>query len=323
MGTVLTFIEFSDSALRGSALSAIAAARQLADKNGGEVVALLVGKGAKAAAGEARKVAKKVIVVDDARLEHYLAETYAPVVARVAKEAGASAVLAIANNLGKDLLPRVAAKLDAGMASDVSAIVAKDTFKRPILAGNAIATVQVSSPVIVVTARQSEFRPVVPGAPDGEIVEAPAGDVDARGAEFVSLSVTKSARPELTEAKIVVSGGRGMKSADNFKHIEELADTMGAAVGASRAATDAGFAPADWQVGQTGKVVAPELYWAIGISGAIQHLAGMKGSRTIVCVNKDPEAPIFQVADYGLVGTWEKTIPELVTAIKQLKAAQH
>jgi electron transfer flavoprotein alpha subunit len=264
-----------------------------------------------------------VVVVDDARLEHYLAETYAPIVAKAAKDAGATAVLAAANNLGKDLMPRVAALLDAGMASDVSAIVGKDTFKRPILAGNAIATVQVSSPIVVVTARQSEFRPAQPGAAEGEVTEAAAGDVDARGAEFVSISVTKSARPELTEAKIVVSGGRGMKSAENFKHIEELADTMGAAVGASRAATDAGFAPADWQVGQTGKVVAPELYWAIGISGAIQHLAGMKGSRTIVCVNKDPEAPIFQVADYGLVGTWEKTIPELIAEIKKLKASQH
>src|SRR5262249_15435381 len=213
MGNVVTFIEYGDSTLRGSALSAISAARQLAEKHGGEVVALLVGKGAKAAAGEARKVAKKVVVVDDARLEHFLAETFAPLVARVAKEQGASAVVAVADNLVKDLMPRVAALLDAGMASDGSAIVAKDTFKRPVLAGNAIATVQVSSPVIVVTARQSEFRPVAPGEPDGEVVEVAAGDVDARGAEFVSISVTKSARPELTEAKIGVSDGRGMKGA--------------------------------------------------------------------------------------------------------------
>jgi electron transfer flavoprotein alpha subunit len=323
MGNVLAFIEFNQAALRGSALSALAAARQLAEHHGGAVVALLVGKGARAAAGEAKKVAKKVVVVDDGQLESYLAETFAPIVARVAKEQGASAVVAAADNLGKDLLPRVAALLDAGLASDVSAIVGKDTFKRPILAGNAIATVQVTSPVVCISARQSEFRPVTAGAPDGEVVEAPAGDVDARGAEVVSLSATKSARPELGDAKIVVSGGRGMKSAENFRHIEALADTMGAAVGASRAATDAGFAPADWQVGQTGKVVAPELYWAIGISGAIQHLAGMKGSKVIVAVNKDGEAPIFQVADFGLIGTWEKTIPELITAIKELKAAQH
>jgi len=322
MGNVLTFIEYSDSALRGSALSAIAAGRQLAEKHGGEVVALLVGKGAKAAAAEAQKVAKKVVVVDDARLEHGLAETYAPIFARVAKEQGATAVVAVADNLGKDLLPRVAALLDAGMASDVSAIVSKDTFKRPILAGNAIATVQIGTPIVVITARQSEFRPVVPGAPEGQVIEAAAGDIDARGAEFVGIHVTRSARPELTDAKIIVSGGRGMKSAENFKFVEELADTMGAAVGASRAATDAGFAPADYQVGQTGKVVAPDLYWAIAISGAIQHLAGMKGSKTIVCLNKDPEAPIFQVADYGLVADWTKALPEIVDAIKKLKASQ-
>jgi electron transfer flavoprotein alpha subunit len=323
MGNVLTFIEYSGSALRGSALSAIAAANQLAAKHGGQVVALLVGKDAKAAAEEARKVAKKVVVVDDARLEHYLAETYAPIVARAAKQESASAVVSVANNLGKDLMPRAAALLDAGLASDISAVVEKDTFRRPILAGNAIATAQVGTPIVMVTARQSEFPPVAPGAAEGEVVEMPAGDVQAHGAEFVSVQVTKSARPELTEAKIVVSGGRGMKSGDNFKHIEELADTMGAAVGASRAATDAGFAPADWQVGQTGKVVAPDLYWAIAISGAIQHLAGMKGSKTIVAVNKDPEAPIFQVADYGLIGTWEKTIPELIAAIKSHRAEQH
>jgi electron transfer flavoprotein alpha subunit len=322
MGNVLTFIEYTDTALRGSALSAIAAARQLADKHGGAVVALLVGKGAKAAAGEAQKVAKQVVIVDDARLEHYLAETYAPIVARVAREQGASAVLAVADNLGKDLMPRVAALLEAGMASDVSAILDKDTFKRPILAGNAIATVQVTTPIVAVTARQTEFRPVVPGAAEGVVTEAAAGDVDAKGAEFVSLHVTKSARPELTDAKIIVSGGRGMKSAENFKFIEELADTMGAAVGASRAATDAGFAPADYQVGQTGKVVAPDLYWAVAISGAIQHLAGMKGSKVIVAVNKDAEAPIFQVADYGLIADWQKAVPEIVDAVKKLKAAQ-
>ena len=322
MGNVVTFIESQDGHLRGSALSALTAAGALAGPHGGKVVALLVGKGAKAAAAEAAKLAPRVVVVDDPRLENYLAETYAPVVASVAKAEGASAVLATANNMGKDLMPRVAALLDAGMASDVSAIVGKDTFRRPILAGNAIATVQVSGPIVVVTARQTEFPAAKPGDTAGEVVDMPAGEVNPLGAQFMSVAVTKSARPELTDAKIVVSGGRGMKSGDNFKYIEELADTMGAAVGASRAATDAGFAPADWQVGQTGKVVAPDLYWAIAISGAIQHLAGMKGSKTIVAINKDAEAPIFQVADYGVVTTWEKAVPELIEEIKKVKASR-
>jgi electron transfer flavoprotein alpha subunit len=323
MGNVLAFFETSGAALRGSALSVAAAARKLAESHGGQVVALLLGKGVAAAAGEAKKLAPKVVAIDDPRLEHYLAETFAPVVARVVKDQGASAVLAVADNLGKDLMPRVAALLGAGMASDVSAIVGKDTFRRPILAGNAVATVQVTGEPVVVTVRQTEFPPAAPLGSEGTVESAAAGDVNPLGAEFVSVQVTKSERPELTDAKIVVSGGRGMKSAENFHHIEELADTMGAAVGASRAATDSGFAPADWQVGQTGKVVAPDLYWAIAISGAIQHLAGMKGSKVIVAVNKDGDAPIFQVADYGLVGTWEKTIPELIAAIKAHKQAQH
>jgi electron transfer flavoprotein alpha subunit len=323
MGNVLTFLEYSGGNLRGSALAALAAARQLADKHGGQVVALLVGAGAAGAAAEAKKHAPKVVVVDDARLENYLAETYAPVVAEAARAHGATAVVGAADNLGKDLFPRVAALLDAGMASDVSAVLDKGTFRRPILAGNAVATVEVSTPTVVVTARQSEFPPAAPLGGEGDVVTQAAGDVNALGAEFVGVQVSKSERPELTDAKIVVSGGRGMKSGENFRHVEQLADTMGAAVGASRAATDAGFVPADWQVGQTGKVVAPDLYWAVAISGAIQHLAGMKGSKVIVAVNKDPEAPIFQVADYGLVTTWEKAIPELVEAIKKHRAEAH
>jgi electron transfer flavoprotein alpha subunit len=323
MGNCLVLLEYSESHLKGSAFSGLTAAQQLADKHGGKVIALLMGKGAQGAADAVKKHAPRTVVVDDAQLEPYMAETYAPIVARIAKDEGATAVLAVANNLGKDLLPRVAALLDAGMASDVSAIVDKDTFRRPILAGNALATVKVSSPIVVVSARQTEFPPAAPGASDGEVASAPAGEVNALGAVVVSVQATKSERPELTDAKIVVSGGRGMKSKENFHHVEALADTMGAAVGASRAATDAGFAPADWQVGQTGKVVAPDLYWAIGISGAIQHLAGMKGSKVIVAVNKDGEAPIFQVADYGLVTTWEKAIPELIAAIKEHKAKMH
>ncbi len=320
MGNVLTFVEYSGTQLRGSALSAISAARKLAEQHGGQVVLLLAGKGAQAAAAHAATFAPKTIVVDDAGLEHYLAETYAPILARIAGEAGASAVLGVANNMGKDLFPRVAALLDAGLASDVSAIVAKNQFRRPILAGNAIATVEVGTPLVLVTARQAEFAPAAPLGAAGEIQPAQAGALDAKGAQFVGVSVSKSERPELTDAKIVVSGGRGMKNGENFKFLEALADTMGAAVGASRAATDAGFVPADLQVGQTGKVVAPDLYIAVAISGAIQHLAGMKGSKVIVAVNKDAEAPIFQVADYGLIGTWEKLVPELTDAIKAHKA---
>jgi electron transfer flavoprotein alpha subunit len=322
VGNVLTYIESAGASLRGSALSAVSAARQLAEKHGGQVVVLLVGAGTKAAAAEAAKYASKVLVCDDARLEHYLAETYAPIVAAAARQEGATAVLSVANNLGKDLMPRVAALLGAGMVSDISRVVAANQFKRPILAGNAIATVEVSGSPIVVTARQSEFPPAEP-AGAGAVADLGAGDVAALGAEFVSLSASKSERPELTDAKIVVSGGRGMKNGENFKHLEALADTMGAAVGASRAATDAGFVPADWQVGQTGKVVAPDLYVAVAISGAIQHLAGMKGSKTIVAINKDAEAPIFQVADYGLVGTWEQLVPQLTDEIKKHKASSH
>jgi electron transfer flavoprotein alpha subunit len=323
MGNVLTFVEYQGSSLRGAALSAIHAARQVAEKEGGQVIALLVGKGAQAAADDAKKYAPKVVVVDDPRLEHVMAETYAPVVAEVAKAQGATVVIAAANNTGKDLMPRAAALLDAGMASDVSGIVEKNRFRRPILAGNALAVVEVTSPIICLTVRQSEFTPATETGSAGEVVTQAPGAIDAYGAEFVSLAASKSERPELTDAKIVVSGGRGMKSGENFRHIEALADTMGAAVGASRAATDAGFVPADWQVGQTGKVVAPELYFAVAISGAIQHLAGMKGSKVIVAINKDAEAPIFQVADYGLIGTWEKVLPELTDAIKKHRAEAH
>jgi electron transfer flavoprotein alpha subunit len=319
MGNVLTLVEYSGSSLRGSALSTISCARKLAEAHGGQVQLLLVGKGAQAAAPAAATFAPSVTVVDDAALEHYLAETYAPVVAAVAKAAGASAVVACANNTGKDLMPRVAALLDAGLASDISGVTGKDTFRRPILAGNAIANVQVTTPIVCVTARQSEFPPAQPGGA-GSVSSAPAGAIDAKGAEFVGVATSKRDRPELTDAKIVVSGGRGMKNGENFKFLEALADTVGAAVGASRAATDAGFVPPDYQVGQTGKVVAPDLYIAVAISGAIQHLAGMKGSKTIVAINKDPEAPIFQVADYGLVAQWEQAVPALTEALKAHKA---
>ncbi|MCW5807027.1 MAG: electron transfer flavoprotein subunit alpha/FixB family protein [Deltaproteobacteria bacterium] len=322
MGNVIAFCEFTGANLRTSALSNLAFARQAAQHHGGNVVALLVGAGAQAASAHAAKFAPTVVVVDDAKLANYLAETYAPIVATVAKANDASVVSATATAVGKDLMPRVAALLDAGMASDIAKVDGKDTFVRPILAGNAYSTVQISTPTIVVTPRQSEFEAAAELPSAGTVTTAAAGDVNAAGAEFVRLDAQKSDRPELTDAKVVVSGGRGMKTGENFKVLEELADLLGAAMGASRAATDAGMVPADWQVGQTGKIVAPNLYFAVAISGAIQHLAGMKGSKTIVAINKNKDEPIFQVADYGVVAEWEKAVPELINEIKKLKASR-
>jgi electron transfer flavoprotein alpha subunit len=322
MGNVLAFCEFTGATLRSSALANLSFAHQAAKLHGGDVVALLVGPGATAAAPHAARFASKVITVEDPGLAAYLAETYAPIVARVAKGAGATVVSATATAVGKDLTPRVAALLDAGMASDISKIAAKDTFVRPILAGNAYSTVQISTPIVCVTPRQSEFEAAAEQSSSGLIVSEPAGALDARGAAFDHLDAQVSDRPDLGDAKVVVSGGRGMKTGENFKVLEQLADLLGAAMGASRAATDAGMVPADWQVGQTGKIVAPNLYFAVAISGAIQHLAGMKGSKTIVAINKNKDEPIFQVADYGIVAEWEKAIPELITEIKKLKAAR-
>ncbi len=322
MGNVLAVCEFQGAALRTSALSNIAFARAAAGFHGGEVIILLVGSGAAAAGAAAAKYAPKVITVDDAALTNYLAETFAPLVAREARANDATLVSATASAVGKDLMPRVAALLDAGMASDIAKTTAKDTFVRPILAGNAYSTVQIATPIICVTPRQSEFEPAAELGSAGTVTASAAGTVDALGASFERLDAQKSDRPDLGDAKVVVSGGRGMKSGENFKVLEELADLLGAAMGASRAATDAGMVPADWQVGQTGKIVAPNLYFAVAISGAIQHLAGMKGSKTIVAINKNKDEPIFQVADYGLVAEWEKAIPELISEIKKLKASR-
>ena len=322
MGNVLAFCEFTGAQLRSSALSNLSFARLAAQAHGGNVVALLVGAGAAAAGPEAAKYAPKVVVVDDPALAHYLAETYAPIVAQVAKAEGATLISATATSTGKDLAPRVAGLLDAGMASDVAKLESKDTFMRPILAGNAYSTVQVTTPIIVVTPRQSEFEAAAALPASGAVATAAAGTVNALGAEFVRIDAQKSDRPDLSDAKVVVSGGRGMKNGANFKVLEELADLLGAAMGASRAATDAGMVPADWQVGQTGKIVAPNLYFAVAISGAIQHLAGMKGSKTIVAINKNKDEPIFQVADYGIVAEWEKAVPELIAEIKKLKATR-
>lgn len=321
MGNVLAFCEAGDASIRSSALANLAFARAAAEKHGGEVIILLIGKSASGAGADAARYAKKVVTVDHDQLESYMAETYAPIIARLAQEHGASIVCATASSTGKDVLPQVAFTLGAGMASDIAEMVDAKQFRRPILAGNAYETVSVDSEIICVSVRQSEFDPAGPLDAAGEVTSADAGEIDTLGAEVVRVESSKSDRPDLNDADVVVSGGRGMKSGDNFKVLEELADVLNAAMGASRAATDAGMVPADWQVGQTGKIVAPNLYIAVAISGAIQHLAGMKGSKTIVAINKDAEAPIFQIADYGLIESWEKAVPELVEEIKKVKAA--
>jgi len=322
MGNVVAFCETTGSTLRSSALAAIGVAREVARHHGGEVVALLIGKGVQAAADDACRYAGTVVVVDDGALEHPLAETYAPIIARVAGERNAAAVIATATSLGKDVLPRVAVALDAGMASEIAGVVSKTEYRRPVIAGNAYVTVSLSSAKQCITVRQSEVDPAAALDAPGTAAAADAGPLDALGAEFVGLETSASERPDLNDADVVVAGGRGMKNADNFKTLEQLCDLLGAALGASRAATDAGMVPSDLQVGQTGKVVAPNLYIAVAISGAIQHLAGMKNSKVIVAINKDAEAPIFQVADYGLVSTWEAALPELIEEIKKVKAAQ-
>ena len=253
----------------------------------------------------------KVLLADDVVYEHTLAEPVAALLVSLA--AGYNHVLADATSVGKNVLPRVAALLDVAMISDITAVVSSDTFERPVYAGNAIATVQSADAVKVITVRTTAFEAAANN--NSAPVETIAAVADPGLSSFVSAELSKSERPELTSARIVISGGRGMQSGDNFHLLEAIADKLGAAVGASRAAVDAGFVPNDYQVGQTGKIVAPELYVAVGISGAIQHLAGMKDSKVIVAINKDEEAPIFQVADYGLVADLFKALPELQQAL--------
>ncbi|KAA0572918.1 FAD-binding protein [Azospirillum sp. Sh1] len=292
---------------------AIAHAVTAAAKLGGDAHLLVAGRNAAPAAEQAAKLAgvAKVLLADDAAYEHALAEPVAALLVSLAS--GYSHILAAATSVGKNVLPRVAALLDVAMISDITAVVSADSFERPIYAGNAIATVQSSDPVKVVTVRTTAFEAAA--ATNSAPVESVAAVADPALSSFVSAELSKSERPELTSARIVISGGRGMQSGDNFHLLEAIADKLGAAVGASRAAVDAGFVPNDYQVGQTGKIVAPELYVAVGISGAIQHLAGMKDSKVIVAINKDEEAPIFQVADYGLVADLFKAVPELQQAL--------
>ena len=309
--TILVIAEHDGKALAPATLNTVAAAAKI----GGDIHVLVAGQGIGAVAEAAAKIAgvAKVLVADNAAYAHQLPENVAPLVAalvQVGGGAGYSHILAAATSNGKNILPRVAAQLDVDQISEIVSVISADTFTRPIYAGNAIATVQSTAPVKVITVRATGFDPVA--AEGGSAaVEAVAAVHDAGTSSFVGEELAKSDRPELTAAKIVVSGGRGMQNGDNFKLLYTLADKLGAAVGASRAAVDAGFVPNDMQVGQTGKIVAPQLYIAVGISGAIQHLAGMKDSKVIVAINKDEEAPIFQVADYGLVADLFEAVPEL------------
>jgi electron transfer flavoprotein alpha subunit len=309
----LVVAEHDNRALKPATLNAVAAASEIAAP---EVDILVAGKDCRSVAEAAAKIAgaRKVLLADDAAYEHALAENVAPLVVGLAQNY--SHLLATATTSGKNLMPRVAAMLDVMQISDISAVVSPDTFVRPIYAGNALATVQSKDPIKVITARGTAFPPVE--ATGGSAAIEPVQTTGATGlSEFVGAELSKSERPELTSARIVISGGRGMQSGDNFHLLEKVADKLGAAVGASRAAVDAGFVPNDYQVGQTGKIVAPELYIAVGISGAIQHLAGMKDSKVIVAINKDEEAPIFQIADYGLVGDLFKILPELADELER------
>ena len=306
----LVIAEHDNASLKGSTHHTVTAASQC----GGEVHILVAGSNCAAAAEAAAAIAgvTKVLVADAAHFADGLAENVAEQVLAVA---GAySHILAPATAYGKNILPRVAAKLDVAQISEITKVDAPDTFERPIYAGNAIATVQSGDKVKVITVRGTGFDSA-PATGGSAAVEAVTAVGDIGKSKFVGRELAKSDRPELTAAKIIVSGGRGMGSGDNFKILEPLADKLGAGMGASRAAVDAGFVPNDWQVGQTGKIVAPSLYIAVGISGAIQHLAGMKDSKVIVAINKDPEAPIFSVADYGIVGDLFEVVPDLVNQL--------
>ena len=307
---ILVIAEHDNASLKGATLNTITAASKI----GGDVEVLVAGSGCAAVADAAAKVAgvSKVLLADNAVYEYQLAENMGDLVAELGK--GYSHILAAATTTGKDFLPRAAALLDVNMLSDVTAVESDDTFVRPIYAGNAIATVKSSDAIKVLTIRGTGFDAA---AAEGGSASVESVDVakDAGTSAFAGEELAKSDRPELTAASVVISGGRGMGNGDNFEILYKVADKIGAAVGASRAAVDAGFVPNDMQVGQTGKIVAPDLYVAVGISGAIQHLAGMKDSKVIVAINKDEEAPIFQVADYGLVADLFDAVPELESAL--------
>ena len=305
--SVLVIAEHDNASLKSATLNTIAAAAKIGD----DIAVLVAGAGCGAVVRAAAAIggAKKILVADAPQYKDQLAENLSVLVVGLA--AGYPHILAPATSFGKNLAPRVAALLDVAQVSDIVEVKSADTFVRPIYAGNALATVQSRDSIKVVTVRTTGFDAVAASGGSAAIENVQAG-ADAGLSSLVGRALTKSERPELTSARVIVSGGRGMGSGENFKLLEPLADKLGAAMCASRAAVDAGFVPNDWQVGQTGKIVAPDLYIAVGISGAIQHLAGMKDSRVIVAINKDEEAPIFQVADYGIVGDLFQIVPELV-----------
>jgi len=314
--TTLLLAKHDNKALKDATHKALTAARQL----GGDVHVLVAGKGCRSVAEEAAKLedVSKVLLAESDGLEHRLAEPTAALIVSLA--GNYDALVAPATTTGKNVMPRVAALLDVMQVSDITKVVAPDTFERPIYAGNAIQTVKSKDAKKVITVRTSTFQPTGAGAGGAAPIEEVKAAADPGLSSFVGEELSKSDRPELTSARIIISGGRAMQNRENFgKYIEPVADKLGAAMGASRAAVDAGYAPNDWQVGQTGKVVAPDLYIAVGISGAIQHLAGMKDSKVIVAINKDEEAPIFQVADYGLVADLYQALPELDAELAKIK----
>jgi electron transfer flavoprotein alpha subunit len=305
--SILVIAEHDNAELKPATLNTVTAAAQI----GGDVHLLVAGHNCAAVAEAAAKVAgvAKVLHADAPALEHGVAENLAPVVARLATDYGH--VLAPATTFGKNFMPRVAVALDVAQISEISAVESADTFIRPIYAGNVLATVQSKDAVKVITVRGTTFEPAAAEGGSAAVEAVDAGSEASDKVTFAGLEESSNERPELTTARIVISGGRGMQSGENFAMLEEIADKLNAAVGASRAAVDAGYVPNDYQVGQTGKIVAPDLYVAVGISGAIQHLAGMKDSKVIACINKDEEAPIFQVADFGLVADLFQALPEL------------
>lgn len=320
MSNILVVAEHQSGKLRKVSLPVMGFAKAAQELTDGEIYVLVLGSGAGSIAEAiAPYGADKVLVADDAIYANYLAENWGPAVAAIAEEYECEIIATPASTTGKDFLPRVAAQLDAAQVSDAIEIFDGEegiTYKRPMLAGNVLVDVISDADVTCVTVRTTAFE--APEAGDAADIESVDASDASDLAEFISFDMVKSDRPELTDAEVVVAGGRGLKARENFVMLEELADGLGGAVGASRAAVDSGMAPNDWQIGQTGKIVAPNLYFAVAISGAIQHLAGMKGSKTIVAINTDPEAPIFQVADFGLVADAFKVVPELNEKLKAL-----